>query len=264
MKYFICFFFFCSYLQINYSQTAKWKFENVSIYDSKTKKSVPQKVSGTIITDTALHLFWIVEDKVPSILNFNSCKLISLTDSSCEYELGNYTLGEKNISIFLKYNANPRFPWLNILKMTSDGKSKTFFIKKEDSTITSNDFINLIKKTFDRLHFEWIKIYDDDEGYVSFVQNKKLPNSDEKYIKIWKKDFLKTIQYKKLTYKNVKCISLLLVDCENKRMAILSNSYYTSKDKFIYSYEEPYTDWQQMTPETVGELIVNEICKLFN
>ena len=127
MKYFLCLLLASSFWQANYSQTAKWKFENVSYYDTKTKKSVTQRVSGTIITDTSLQLFWIVEEKESSVLNFNYCKLISLTDTSCNYELGNYVLGEKSTSILLTYNTNPKFPWLNSLKIINDGKSKTTY-----------------------------------------------------------------------------------------------------------------------------------------
>lgn len=52
------------------------------------------------------------------------------------------------------------------------------------------------------------------------------------------------------------------VDCSKKRYLIVENAYYSNKGQIIESYSFETPKWNNVLPETVGEEILNAICKL--
>jgi hypothetical protein len=84
-------------------------------------------------------------------------------------------------------------------------------------------------------------------------------------IKIWTKRYEKTSKIKNTVYKNVKVLMLQQFDCKNKKHKILSVVYYNSAGKVIEtaSYDEYVYGWDDVVPETMGEIILNKVCEMF-
>jgi hypothetical protein len=89
------------------------------------------------------------------------------------------------------------------------------------------------------------------------------------YKKVWSKQVSKRMTYKKgnktYTLINGYCLDLKEYDCTGKQLKLVSFAYYNSKGIVVYSYQfQSYeTDWNDVLPDSVGEMLLDKVCELF-
>lgn len=107
----------------------------------------------------------------------------------------------------------------------------------------------------------WIYVGKATDGTLYYLKSEVVSTN-----KIWTMTILPNWSYKKVPYKNVTVKELIQFDCGDKQMKTYQFVYYSSKGNLILSeqYEEYETMWQNSIPESMGEVIINKICELFN
>ena len=241
-----------------------WKFDKISYYYGATKKTVlDTSVKGSIVLMIASKSLFFIENGELSYTVFNAAESRYRTDNYFEYYLYNYSTKEPKVTININYNLREAGNSYGELVFSIGKNSKTFYITQQDSIYSPKEFFTLADTSLYNLHFEWTKILENSKGEVSFIQDKKLPDISG-IIKVWEKSLLPTYLYKKITYKNVVCKTLVRVNCNNKELLFEKVYYYDSKGNVINGADAIYDKWETIIPETIGETMLNNICKLFN
>jgi len=121
---------------------------------------------------------------------------------------------------------------------------------------------------------DWIYVGTDKDGGKWYLKSSYVKKGDlsalEDGVKIWtKKESGKTTikkGNKTFTYTNVKELQLIVADCTDKKIKIITSSVYNSQGKTIDSWtlKEYEQEWVDVVPESVGEMLLNKICNLFN
>lgn len=105
---------------------------------------------------------------------------------------------------------------------------------------------------------------DDDEYYMK----KSTESNENDIIQIWLKVKHKKItigkQGKKMTYLNAHSSYLAEFNCASKRMRFIYTVTYDSKNKVITKNEDEYSDFGVIAPGTIGELLLQKVCKEYN
>ena len=107
----------------------------------------------------------------------------------------------------------------------------------------------------------WVYVGKATDGTLSYVKTEVVS-----YNKIWTLTVLPTWSYKKVNYKNVTVKELIQFDCKGRQTKSYQMVFYTSKGNVIVSeqYEQYETKWENTIPESMGEILLNKICELYN
>jgi len=114
---------------------------------------------------------------------------------------------------------------------------------------------------------EWINIRKEKDGAI-YLRSDQLSLDSIK--KVWIKDVQKQLEIisdkgKKVIIPNGYTVSLREFDCAKKKTKLISYINYDSKGKVLYSVkmEEYEQSWEDVAPETIGELLFMRTCQLF-
>ena len=112
---------------------------------------------------------------------------------------------------------------------------------------------------------EWIEVATS-QGGKFFIKSENV-SKEGAVIKFWWKAGIKnktlTNNGKRMTYTNVKQLTLAACDCYSKQFKFYSTVFYNSKGNVIQSSNDE-TDWENIIPETIMQAIFNKACELFN
>jgi hypothetical protein len=120
---------------------------------------------------------------------------------------------------------------------------------------------------------DWVSVgadTDDNKWYVKSTYVKKDLYSGGG-IKIWTKQESKqmTITTKsgetvKLT--NAKELQLIVVNCKERKMKLVSSTVYNSQGKMVsnLTLQDYEQDWIDVVPDSMGEAMLDKTCELFN
>lgn len=69
-----------------------------------------------------------------------------------------------------------------------------------------------------------------------------------------------------MTYTNAKELQLVIADCNDKKIKIITTTVYNAQGTVIdnYTYEEYEQEWIDIVPDSMGESMLDKICELFN
>lgn len=121
---------------------------------------------------------------------------------------------------------------------------------------------------------DWILVTSDKDGdkwYVkdSYVKKEGFSDLDNQF-RIWTKREVKKKTIKKagrsVIYLNVKELQLIVADCNDRKMKVVTTIIYDSQGKVIYNstLQEYEQEWIDVVPDSIGEAMLDKICKLFN
>lgn len=116
---------------------------------------------------------------------------------------------------------------------------------------------------------DWVSVGTDTEGTKYYTKSTYV-SKDGENIKIWTKQELKKTTIKKngktLTYLNAKELQLLVIDCTEKRIKIISKIVYNSQGNVVdnWTLKDYEQEWVDVVPDSMGEAMLQKICELFN
>lgn len=120
------------------------------------------------------------------------------------------------------------------------------------------------------LFFTYLNCYSQDWELVATANN-----GDKYYMKrekvnsygnpkVWTKETLKSTYYysgnKKIPITNATSMTLAEYDCSEKANKLISIVIYNSKGTVMDSHNLEYSEWDNVTPESVGEAQLNFVC----
>lgn len=113
---------------------------------------------------------------------------------------------------------------------------------------------------------DWIKVGSEPDGTEYYLKNNTVNKTGNK--KVFSKTVAKDLEYSnngKIYKVDGSSIILYEYDCNNRRMKMLSISYYDSKEKLVYTTTIPskYIEWKNVSSGTVNEMLFENSCKLF-
>lgn len=119
---------------------------------------------------------------------------------------------------------------------------------------------------------KWEEVTKDKFGNKYFIKSSYVSkggeySTDENIIKIWTKQ---TVTYIKLlngkVYKKAYMVQLTEFDCKNSSTKLRSRIVYSAEGNVIMTdnYSSFENDWEVVVPDTVGEIILNKVCELYN
>jgi hypothetical protein len=94
-------------------------------------------------------------------------------------------------------------------------------------------------------------------------------NSDVGYKKYWMKTVAKNLSYfknsKKIKLTNGYSMELFEYNCSSKQVKLLSIYHYYASGKVANSFTIPFyrTEWRDVLPDSVGEMVLDRACALF-
>lgn len=112
---------------------------------------------------------------------------------------------------------------------------------------------------------DWVVIGSDGQEAKYYVKSEYV-KKDEEGIKIWTRTIFKKQAVGKIVYNNLDYKVLMVINCEEKQLKVISAVYYTSSGELIKSYniEEYLQKWEDAVPGSVGERIINYVCDNYN
>ncbi|MBS1750424.1 MAG: tetratricopeptide repeat protein [Bacteroidetes bacterium] len=193
-----------------------------------------------------------------------------LNRGNTKTELKNYNgaLADYNKSIQLNSESATTYYARGLLKEKL--KDYEGAIKDYDKTleIDSTFYMASLMKAFAKKNLkenDWIKVLSQD-GQQWFIKSTIVSNEGG-IIKIWIKEELPkkalTKSGKTINYSNVKMLMLAEFDCTSKMSKFNSTVYYDSKGNVLQRSTNE-TDWEDITPETIQELLFTKVCDRFN
>ena len=193
-----------------------------------------------------------------------------LNRANTKVELKNYNgaLADYNKSI----EINPEFATTYYARGFAKEKLNDYegAINDYDKTIEidSTFYMASIMKAFAKQNLKvnnWISVLTQN-GQQWFLKS-TIESKDRAIIKIWIKEELKNKTLKKngkaTNYTNVKMLMIGEFDCSNKMSKFNSTIYYDSKGNVLQRANDE-TDWENITPETIQELLFTKVCDRFN
>ncbi len=118
---------------------------------------------------------------------------------------------------------------------------------------------------------DWVYAGSDNEETKYYVKSTYVSKDNyEGGIKVWTKKEKKKATVKKngktLTYLNAKELQLLVIDCGEKKMKIVSTIVYNSQGKVVDSWtlKDYEQEWDDIVPDSMGEAMLDKTCELFN
>lgn len=193
-----------------------------------------------------------------------------LNRGNTKVELKNYSgaLADYNKSI----EINPQSATTYYARGLAKEKLKDYegAINDYDKTveIDSTFYMASIMKAFAKQNLKennWISVLSQN-GKQWFLKS-TIESKDRAIIKIWIKEELKNETLKKngkiINYTSVKMLMLGEFDCGNKMSKFNSTIYYDSKGNVLQRSNDE-TGWENITPETIQELLFTKVCERFN
>ena len=114
---------------------------------------------------------------------------------------------------------------------------------------------------------DWIYVGNGKNGSKYYIRNSSIKENYNS--RVWVKTIANKIQYNKngKTYDLINGTSLnhYEFNCSLRQMKLLGYAYYNSKGNVVQSksYNEYLTDFQDVLPESIGEMLLNKVCELF-
>jgi len=121
----------------------------------------------------------------------------------------------------------------------------------------------LAMTSFTALSQDWIIAGKDADGV--YLIKKHSQNSS----KIWSKYVSKKLKYSKNSktlYTSGYSMCLFDIDCADRKIDLRSSTTYSNDGRVLSSFQmEDYdVNWEEVVPESVGEMILNKACLLLN
>lgn len=218
-----------------------------------------------------------LKDYVGALADYNKAIQLDAGDyatylnrANTKVELKNYNgaLADYNKSI----EINPESATTYYARGLAKEKLKDYegAINDYDKTveIDSTFYMASIMKAFAKQNLKvnnWISALSQN-GQQWFLKS-TIESKDGAIIKIWIKEELKNKTLKKngkaTNYTNVKMLMLGEFDCSNKMSKFNSTIYYDSKGNVLQRSNDE-ADWENITPETIQELLFTKVCERFN
>lgn len=113
---------------------------------------------------------------------------------------------------------------------------------------------------------DWIYVCKKTNGLDKFYMKSTCVSANDHVIKIWVKDIAASFTYSGRTYRNVSTETLYEFDCSGRQLQIDQAVTYDSEGNTIesYEYEDYERKWTDVVPGSIGEMLLNEACQLFN
>ena len=102
-----------------------------------------------------------------------------------------------------------------------------------------------------------------DTNMSSYIRSEYL-SKNEYGIKIWIKTTYPKLTVKKVVYTNVTEKQLFYINCPRHQYYIISTFTYNKNGTVIDSFNDSDTEWNDVVPESIGEMNVLKVCELFN
>jgi hypothetical protein len=114
---------------------------------------------------------------------------------------------------------------------------------------------------------EWVKV-GNEKNTTYYLRSVK---SEESHLKkIWVKQVSVNLEARSSSNKvvnlpNGSSLTLFLFDCEERRVKIISQTFYQSNGKVFNSFKwaDYEQEWDDIIPDSVGEMLLNKSCELF-
>lgn len=116
---------------------------------------------------------------------------------------------------------------------------------------------------------DWVFICENSFGAKTYVQSryvKKETLSGISFITIWVKSISPRMTIKGVdkVYKNTATLILYMINCQDKKMQTDKMIIYSSTGEMLQSLTDIGGSWQYVVPDSIGESIVEYVCKTFN
>jgi hypothetical protein len=110
----------------------------------------------------------------------------------------------------------------------------------------------------------WIAVTKAKDGDEYFIKDTYVSKSEGE-IKLWLRVQQPTATIKGKRYKNVKQLSLVIFDCENRRLQYTSLIQYSSTGEVLQriQLEEYERKWVDVVPDTISEQLLDKVCQTF-
>ena len=212
-----------------------------------------------------------------ALSDYNKTIQLNAKDYAAYLNRGNMKVELKNLNgAFIDYNKsielNPESAKTYYARGLAKEKIKDYegAISDYNKTleIDSTFYMASIMRAFAKQNVKennWISILSQN-GQLWFLKS-TIESKDGAIIKIWIKEELKNKTLKKngkaTNYTNVKMLMIGEFDCSNKMSKFNSTIYYDSKGNVLQRANDE-TDWENITPETIQELLFTKVCDRFN
>jgi len=116
---------------------------------------------------------------------------------------------------------------------------------------------------------DWVYIGSDRKGSKWYIKSSYVTKNYNS-IKIWSKQVNKsstiTKNGKKITLNNTYTVDLYEYNCSEQTSKLIGSTTYNSQGRVIKTFkvEEYNQEWDDVVPDSMGELILNKVCELFN
>jgi hypothetical protein len=248
-----------SYSILSFSQN--WKIEKIKVYNSKQKKTtIDSTATGSIALDNINNVIYVVENGNFNTYSFNYCQKIEGDSHYSSYELKQIDLSKPKGNVVITYSDNNE----GKLIFSIDEFTKTYYLFSTDSPYYNpGNYIQYLESYFKKIHFDWIVAHKETNGSIFYIQSVPLEKTYNQ-IKIWVKELCRSKKVKGILYKNVEIKHLMTFDCNSKQVLIGDNYYYDSNKKIIYTVLADYPTWENIVPESIGEMLLNKVCEFLN
>jgi hypothetical protein len=128
-------------------------------------------------------------------------------------------------------------------------------------------FVLFILSSYHSFSQDWQFAGSSQDGEKYYIRN--AGTNDVGYKKYWMKTVAKNIIYfkndKKINLTNGYRMDLYEYNCSSKQNKLLSIYHYNSSNKVVNSLTIPFyrTEWRDVLPDSVGEMILDKACALF-
>lgn len=218
-----------------------------------------------------------LKDYVGALADYNRAIQLGADDfatylnrANTKVELKNYNgaLADYNKSIEINSEYAPTYYSRGLAKEKLNDYEGAINDYDKTLEIDSTFYMASIMKAFAKQNLKvnnWISVLSQN-GQQWFLKS-TIESKDGAVIKIWVREEIKNKTLKKngkaTNYVNVKMLMLGEFDCSNKMSKFNSTIYYDSKGNVLQRTNDE-TDWENITPETIQELLFTKVCERFN
>lgn len=246
------------------SQSIEWEVWKMKVYNYQTKKTKIDSINtGSAYLDLRNKVFSIRFMNQGDFFPFNDSGESIIFDSVfLSYYFKKVSLPEVDKKVLLSYYYDESEDIsYGLLTVEDKISSRVYYIIKKDTIESERDFVNGIKDKIENIRYEWIPIeIGSDDSY--YFTNSELVSNRGGTIQVWLKQLIKTFKHKNITYKNIEVKMLWSFDCADKKILIEDVIYYNN-GKVITSMKGSSYDWRNVIPESIGEILLKNVCQIF-